>query len=90
MPRVCHTSRVMGHARRRCERGVAPHRRQAVAENHVGGVAGAVTHPAAKRFGEIVATTLNESAPAPMPVATNDTARPWNVVFARHTAGTGQ
>jgi DNA-binding transcriptional LysR family regulator len=47
-------------------------------------------HPAAKRFGEIVATTLNESAPAPMPVATSDTARPWNVVFARHTAGTGQ
>lgn len=47
-------------------------------------------HPAAERFAEIVANTLNESAPAPMAVVVQEAARPWNVVFGRHTAGTGQ
>jgi DNA-binding transcriptional LysR family regulator len=47
-------------------------------------------HPAAERFAEIVANTLNESAPAPMTAPAQDAPRPWNVVFARHAAGTGQ
>jgi DNA-binding transcriptional LysR family regulator len=38
--------------------------------------------PAAERFAEIAAVTLNEETPAPMAVPPADAARPWSVVFA--------
>jgi DNA-binding transcriptional LysR family regulator len=46
-------------------------------------------HPAAEQFAEIAAETLNEAKPAPMAISAPDGARPWSVVFAPHTAGTG-
>lgn len=47
-------------------------------------------HPAAERFADVVANTLNESAPATMAIPVQDAARPWSVIFAQSAAGTGQ
>jgi DNA-binding transcriptional LysR family regulator len=46
-------------------------------------------HPAAERFAEIVAKTLNDATPAPLAIPAQQAARPWNVVFAERTAGAG-
>jgi hypothetical protein len=46
-------------------------------------------HPAAEQFAAIAAETLNEAKPAPMAISAPDGARPWSIVFAPHTAGTG-
>jgi DNA-binding transcriptional LysR family regulator len=47
-------------------------------------------HPAAERFAEIAAATLDEAVPEPMTVPGADAARPWSVVFASRTAGAGR
>ncbi|MEU4565293.1 LysR substrate-binding domain-containing protein [Micromonospora sp. NPDC023956] len=47
-------------------------------------------HPAARRFAEIAAATLDEGCPEPMAVPEVETARPWSVVFAPQAAGTGR
>jgi len=39
---------------------------------------------------EIAAATLGEETPEPAALRPADTARPWSVVFAPHTAGTGR
>jgi len=47
-------------------------------------------HPAAEQLAEIAAATLGAEAPEPAAFQPADTARPWSVVFAPHTAGTGR
>jgi DNA-binding transcriptional LysR family regulator len=45
-------------------------------------------HPAAERFADIAAATLDDATPQPMSVPGADAARPWSIVFAPHAAGT--
>ncbi|GLI00020.1 transcriptional regulator [Phytohabitans aurantiacus] len=45
-------------------------------------------HPAAERFADIAAATLDDAAPS-MAVPQADAARPWSIVFAPHAAGSG-
>ncbi|SNY50088.1 LysR family transcriptional regulator [Paractinoplanes atraurantiacus] len=40
-------------------------------------------HPAAERFAQIAAETLDDAAPVPMAVPAADAARPWSVVFGQ-------
>ncbi|HCT78063.1 MAG TPA: LysR family transcriptional regulator [Micromonosporaceae bacterium] len=47
-------------------------------------------HPAAERFADVAAATLEEATPEPMAVPRADAARPWSIVFAPHTASTGR
>jgi DNA-binding transcriptional LysR family regulator len=44
-------------------------------------------HPAAERFGAVVAATWGEPGPGPVAVPHADAARPWSVVFAAATTG---
>ncbi|SCL17401.1 DNA-binding transcriptional regulator, LysR family [Micromonospora pallida] len=46
-------------------------------------------HPAAERFAEVAAATLDEGAPEPLAVPQAEAARPWSVVFAPSATGTG-